>query len=83
MNIASDPVTPGLSPNADEASQMVSRVLGDTEDAWTAIFRSEGMSYPAPMLVLFDDEVALGVRRRVFGDGPVLLPARSQGVHRH
>ena len=54
---ASEPVTPGLSPNADEASQMVSRVLGDTEDTWKAIFRNEGMSYPETMLVLFDDEV--------------------------
>ena len=34
------------------------RVLGDTEDAWTSIFRTEGLNYPPPTLVLFNDEVA-------------------------
>jgi predicted metalloprotease len=72
--IASDPQTTGLSPNADEASQMVSRVLGDTEDAWTTIFRSEGLSYPAPILVLFADEVASACGSASSATGPFYCP---------
>jgi predicted metalloprotease len=73
--IANEPVTPGLSPNADEASQMVSRVLGDTEDAWTATFRSEGMSYPQPTLVLFADEVGSACGSASSATGPFYCPA--------
>jgi len=70
----SGPVTPGLSPNADEASQMVDRVLGDTEDTWNGIFRSEGMSYPEPMLVLFNDEVASACGGASSATGPFYCP---------
>ena len=45
-------------PPTDEAGKMVSGVLGDTEDMWTATFRDIGLRYPAPKLVLFDDEVS-------------------------
>jgi len=72
--IASDPVTPGLSPNADEASQMVSRVLGDTEDTWTAIFRSEGLTYNETTLVLFDGEVASACGSASSATGPFYCP---------
>jgi predicted metalloprotease len=72
--VASDPVAPGLSPGADEASQMVSRVLGDTEDAWTDIFRREGMSYPQPTLVLFSDEVASACGGASSATGPFYCP---------
>ena len=71
---ASEPVTPGLSPNADEASQMVDRVLGDTEDTWTAIFRNEGMSYPETTLVLFNDEVASACGGASSATGPFYCP---------
>jgi len=76
--ITSEPVTPGLSPNADEASQMVSRVLGDTEDVWTTIFRNEGMAYPAPMLVLFNDEVASACGSASSATGPFYCPRDSK-----
>jgi predicted metalloprotease len=72
--IPSEQVTPGLSPNADEASQMVARVLGDTEDAWTATFRSEGIAYPAPVLVLFNDEVASACGSASSATGPFYCP---------
>ena len=71
---AGEPVTPGLSPNADEASQMVSRVLGDTEDTWKGIFRSEGLSYPETTLVLFNDEVASACGGASSATGPFYCP---------
>lgn len=69
-----EPVAPGLSPNSDEAGQMVSRVLGDTEETWTAIFNSEGARYPAPMLVLFNDEVASACGGASSAVGPFYCP---------
>jgi predicted metalloprotease len=70
----SEPAAPGLSPGADEASQMVANVLGDTEDAWSAIFQREGMTYPAPVLVLFNDEVASACGSASSATGPFYCP---------
>ena len=70
----SDPVTPGLSPTSDEAGQMAGHVFGDTEDAWLAIFRSEGMTYPTPTLVLFNDEVASACGSASSAVGPFYCP---------
>lgn len=72
--ITSGPVEPGLSPNADQASEMVSRVLGDTEDAWAEIFRREGMTYREPMTVLFTDEVASACGSASSATGPFYCP---------
>lgn len=70
----SEPAAPGLRPGSDEVSDMVSRVLGDTEDAWTTIFRNEGMSYPQTTLVLFDDEVASACGSASSATGPFYCP---------
>jgi predicted metalloprotease len=43
------PADPG-----DAQRRFVARVLGETEDTWTAVFRQGGTSYEAPTLVLFD-----------------------------
>ncbi|KUO54944.1 MAG: metalloprotease [Alphaproteobacteria bacterium BRH_c36] len=37
----------------DEMKVFVERVLADTEDVWTQVFRSFGKDYPQPRLVLF------------------------------
>jgi uncharacterized protein len=42
--------TPGT---RDEIKEFVARVLGDTEDTWSAIFKQMGREYRPPKLVLF------------------------------
>jgi uncharacterized protein len=42
---------------SDEAGQFVSKVLGSTEDVWSAIFRQSGAEYRAPTLVLYEGQV--------------------------
>src|SRR5262245_42224844 len=58
----------GIPPN-DEASKFVARVLGDTEDVWTDLFRQMGREYRAPTLVLFTDQIdsACGIASSVTG----------------
>ncbi len=43
-------------PITDEDNQFVSKILGDTEDVWTALFKKQlGQQYQPPKLVLFSD----------------------------
>jgi predicted metalloprotease len=37
----------------DEVKEFIARVLGDTEDTWSAIFKKMGREYRPPKLVLF------------------------------
>jgi uncharacterized protein len=37
----------------DETKEFIARVLGDTEDTWSAVFRPMGREYRPPKLVLF------------------------------
>ena len=67
-------------PPTDEAGKMVSGVLGDTEDMWTATFRDIGLRYPAPKLVLFDDEVSSACGYTTAAVGPFYCP-RDQKVY--
>jgi predicted metalloprotease len=41
----------------DETKEFIARVLGDTEDTWSAIFRQMGREYHPPKLVLFRGSV--------------------------
>jgi len=41
----------------DETKEFIARVLGDTEDTWSAIFRKLGHEYRPPKLVLFRGSV--------------------------
>src|SRR4051812_29126897 len=43
-------------PANDQQAQFVARVLGSTEDAWTAVFTQAGSRYPPPKLVLFSGQ---------------------------
>ena len=72
--LASDPVAPGLAPGSDEAGKMTAAVLGDTEDTWTALFSREGLRYPAPVLVLFNDEVQSACGYSTAATGPFYCP---------
>src|SRR5262249_28823261 len=52
------PPPSGSAPGArDETKEFVARVLGDTEDTWSAIFRQMGREYRPPELVLFRGSV--------------------------
>jgi predicted metalloprotease len=50
----SAPAPSASAPGArDEIKEFIARVLGDTEDTWTAIFKKMGREYRPPKLVLF------------------------------
>ena len=60
---------------ADAAGQQISRILGDTEDTWDAVFqRDVGRSYPAPTLVLFSDAVESACGMNSAAVGPFYCP---------
>jgi predicted metalloprotease len=62
---------PGAS---DEASEFVSVVLADTEDAWRALFRQMGRTYQEPTLVLFSGLVDSGCGVAQSASGPFYCP---------
>jgi predicted metalloprotease len=51
------------------------RVLGDTEDVWTALFQTMGSRYEPPKLVLFRRSVASACGRASAASGPFYCPA--------
>jgi predicted metalloprotease len=67
-------------PPSDDGGRMVAAVLGDTEDVWTSIFSDAGMRYPAPKLVLFNDEVQSACGSASSAMGPFYCP-RDQKVY--
>jgi len=70
------PVAPG-SPQ-DEAGQFVTRVLGDTEETWSAIFQQAGRQYPAPTLALFERGFNTACGSATSAAGPFYCPADNQ-----
>jgi predicted metalloprotease len=56
-------------PADDEMKQFVATVLAETEDTWSGIFKSEGMTYQDPTLVLFSGytQSACGTAQRAMG----------------
>ena len=67
---------PAAAPAGDDAqAQLVSVVLADTEDVWTAIFASAGKRYQEPKLVLFTDSVQSACGRAGASIGPFYCPA--------
>ena len=51
------------------------RVLGDTEDVWTALFQAMGSRYEPPKLVLFRRSAASACGRASAASGPFYCPA--------
>ncbi len=61
-----------------EQVEFVSVILADTEDTWTALFKSQGMSYQQPTLVLFRDAVKSACGMAQSAMGPFYCPADQQ-----
>ncbi len=51
------------------------RVLGDTEDVWTALFQAMGSRYEPPKLVLFRRSVTSACGRASAASGPFYCAA--------
>jgi predicted metalloprotease len=59
----------------DTLAQFVSVVLAETENAWTGIFRQQGIEYQAPVLVLYRGQVVSGCGQAGSSTGPFYCPA--------
>jgi predicted metalloprotease len=61
-----------------QARVLVSKVLADTEDTWSAIFALSGRTYEVPRLVLFSEGVETGCGMGQSAMGPFYCPADRQ-----
>jgi predicted metalloprotease len=61
-----------------QARVLVSKVLADTEDTWSAIFALSGRTYEVPKLVLFSEGVETGCGMGQSAMGPFYCPADRQ-----
>ncbi|HVJ77517.1 MAG TPA: neutral zinc metallopeptidase [Hyphomicrobium sp.] len=52
----------------DDEKAFISRVLADTEDVWTSVFKSFGRNYPDPTLVIYS-----GITRTACGAGQAAM----------
>jgi predicted metalloprotease len=68
------PAAPRGTPG-DPDSQMVSAVLGNTEDVWNQLFARANRQYPPPTLVLFTDAVDSACGMNSAAVGPFYCPA--------
>lgn len=85
---ASRGAPPGYGPQApsnatssrptSEQDRMITGVLGDTEDVWTAIFRTLNRQYTPPTLVLFSGATRSACGRASTAAGPFYCPADRQ-----
>lgn len=57
-----------------EMQDFVARVLGDTEDTWSAIFERAGEDYPEPTLTLFSGSVRSACGMASSATGPFYCP---------
>ncbi len=70
---ASGSPSPSPRPVSDE-DRMIKGVLGDTEDVWTAVFRTMNRQYTAPTLVLFSGATRSACGRASTATGPFYCP---------
>ncbi|MER9331561.1 zinc metallopeptidase [Mesorhizobium sp. M0152] len=61
-------------PASDEMKQFVATVLAETEDTWTGIFKSQGLTYEDPKLVLFSGQVRSACGFASAAAGPFYCP---------
>ncbi|MEO5764402.1 MAG: neutral zinc metallopeptidase [Casimicrobiaceae bacterium] len=67
--------TPAPAPTpATPEKQLSKRVLGDTEDVWTAVFKAMGTRYDPPSLVLFSRRVSSACGLTSAAAGPFYCP---------
>jgi uncharacterized protein len=62
----------------DEGSRFVKKVLKETEDVWTKLFRQVGREYEKPVLVLFTDRVQSACGTADAAVGPFYCPGDNQ-----
>ncbi len=83
LNPGSSGQTSGYSQNSgsgssnvsnDEMTKFVRAVLGTTEDAWTGIFKANGVTYEKPKLVLFSGETDSQCGTADAATGPFYCP---------
>ena len=74
------PTQTQISPEQDELADLVSVVLADTEDTWSALFNEMGETYREPTLVLFSDAVESACGYAQAAVGPFYCP-RDQKVY--
>ena len=69
------PQSPPVQPaTKDPQKELVARVVGDTEDVWTALFQSMGTRYEPPKLVIFTGSVVSACGRTSSAAGPFYCP---------
>ncbi|TJV25959.1 MAG: neutral zinc metallopeptidase [Mesorhizobium sp.] len=61
-------------PANDEMKQFVATVLAETEDTWTGIFKSQGLTYEDPKLVLFSGQIRSACGSASSAAGPFYCP---------
>ena len=62
----------------DQNQEFAARVLGDTEDTWSQIFRQRGQEYRPPRLVLFREQVQSACGIAGSATGPFYCPGDLQ-----
>jgi predicted metalloprotease len=72
------PGAPAGAPAQDEGARFVRRVLAETEDVWTPLFREAGRTYEAPTLVLFSGAVQSACGTAQATVGPFYCPGDRQ-----
>jgi uncharacterized protein len=65
-------------PQDDKMAMMVSTVLADTEDVWSAMFKEAGAQYPQPKLELFRGATRTACGAGQAAMGPFYCPADSK-----
>jgi len=58
----------------DEATDFITRILGDTEDTWTKLFAQAGETYRPPVLTLFENGVESACGFTSSAAGPFYCP---------
>lgn len=68
-NIPGLPGSPETTTRSDDSEKaFISKVLADTEDVWTSVFKSFGRNYPDPTLVIYN-----GYTRTACGQGQTAM----------
>jgi predicted metalloprotease len=70
----SAPAPPVTAATTDPQKQFVARIVGDTEDVWTQIFKSMGTRYEPPKLALFSGSIRSGCGNASSAAGPFYCP---------
>jgi predicted metalloprotease len=72
------PSTPSGSAARDETKEFIVRILGDTEDTWSTLFKQTGGEYRPPRLVLFRGAVESACGLASSAVGPFYCSADSR-----